>query len=64
MDGYLLTIIALVICVLAAVLLLLWEVRRLRSAIAKAGQEDPCRPGFEMRMHCVERRLQELDRRL
>jgi hypothetical protein len=64
MDGYLLTLIALVLCVLAAVLLLIWEVRRLRSTIARAGQGDPCWPAVEIRMQCVERRLQELDRRL
>ena len=64
MDGNVLMLIVLILCVMAAVLLLFWEVRRLRSAIAKAGQGDPCRPSFEMRMHCVDKRLLELDRRL
>lgn len=63
MDPYILLLIILVLGVLAAVLLLLREVRRLRAVLAAAGQEDPCRDGLTMRMRCVDRRLQELDRR-
>lgn len=64
MDAFLLLLLVLVLCVLAGVLLLLREVRRLRKVLASGGREDPCRSGFEMRMRCVERRLQDLDRRL
>ena len=64
MDAFTLLLTVLVLCVLAAVLLLFREVRRLRSKLAELDHGDPCRDGYEMRMRCVDRRLEELDRRI
>ena len=64
MDTLVLLLIILVICVLAGVLLLYREVRRMRVSLTTQGQDDPCRDNkYEMRMRCVDRRLQDLDRR-
>ena len=63
MDTYVLLHIALALGVIAAVLLLYREVRRLGVAVATASQMDPCQDGLGMRMRCVDKRLQDIERR-
>lgn len=64
MDTYALLLIVLVLAMMTSFLFLYRELRRVRIAVSAASQMDPCKNGFELRMRCVDMRLQDLDKRL